>query len=282
MDFSSEIYPPDMILASVANHLKEHHRDLRVSLGSNHVVYEDALAATLGCVSGMPDRVLLPTTNPNRREALRRKALENRALENTPPFSSSRPIRTTGKLDSADFPHPLSPDRRAALKKKALNENDPPPPRAFLLELRALRTENTLTQTVDDGTDTPLAPDTPTPPETLPTDFSRSAIIEALYDLAPDSFASIVDMLSDCYGETRTLSLLEADCVDIEAERDDTADHLRGVQSRLSKAKVNVTRMRSSVYPKMIAIREAIHAIEDAKIRDAALEMAKPLLDSVL
>lgn len=138
-----EKFPPSMVLAEVADHLNDHHSELRVSLHSNHVAYEEALVATLACVHGFKDRILLPTTNPARREALRRKALENKNLENIP-FSSSRPIRTTGKLESAGFPEPLSPDRRALLKKKLQTENTPPPPAPYVLELRALRTENTL------------------------------------------------------------------------------------------------------------------------------------------
>ncbi|KKK25373.1 hypothetical protein ARAM_007762 [Aspergillus rambellii] len=138
-----EKFPPSMVLAGVADHLHDYHSELRVSLSSNHVAYEEALVATLDCVRGLKDRILLPTTNPARREALRRKALENKNLENTR-ISSSRPIRTSGKLESADFPEPLSPERRALLKKKLLAENMPPPQDHYVLELRALRTENTL------------------------------------------------------------------------------------------------------------------------------------------
>lgn len=138
-----EKFPPSMVLAEVADHLQDHHSELRVSLSSNHVVYEEALVATLDCVRGLQDRILLPTTNPARREALRWKALENKTLENTP-ISSSRPIRTTGRLESADLPEPLSPEHRALLKKKLLANNTPPPQDPYVLELRALRTENTL------------------------------------------------------------------------------------------------------------------------------------------
>lgn len=139
-----ENFPPSMVMGEIADHLHDHHNDLRVSLSSNHVSYEEAILATLECVRGLKDRILLPTTNPARREALRRKALENKNLAENTPISSSRPIRTTGKLESAGFPEPLSPERRALLKNKLLAENTPPPRDAYVLELRALRTDNTL------------------------------------------------------------------------------------------------------------------------------------------
>lgn len=139
-----EKFPPSMVLAEVADHLHDHHSDLRVSLSTNHVAYEEALVATLDCVRGLEDRILLPTTNPARRAALRRQALENKYLGENTPISSSRPIRTTGKLESAEFPEPLSPERRALLKQKLLAEDIPPPRDPYVLELRALRTDNTL------------------------------------------------------------------------------------------------------------------------------------------
>lgn len=100
-----EKFPPSMVLAEVAAHLHDHHSDLRVALSTNHVTYQEALAATMECVRGLPDRILLPTTNPARREALRIQALEDkRLLQEATSFSSSRPIRTTGKLDPEDCP----------------------------------------------------------------------------------------------------------------------------------------------------------------------------------
>lgn len=143
-----ERFPPSMVLSEVADHLHDHHSDLRVSLSTNHVAYEEALVATLDCVRGLKDHILLPTTNPARRAALRQTALENKNLGENTPISSSRPIRTTGKLESADFPDPLSPERRALLKKKLLAENMPPPRDPYVLELRTLRTENTLVAVV--------------------------------------------------------------------------------------------------------------------------------------
>ncbi|KAJ5790445.1 uncharacterized protein N7518_007456 [Penicillium psychrosexuale] len=138
-----------MLLAEVAEKLHDHHSELRVSLPSNHPLCEEALAATLDCVHGIPERILLPTTNPHRRAALRQRALENISLENNPPTALSRRIRTTDKLESAGFPEPLSPEQRAALKKKAENM---PPPRAYVLEIRALRTEKTLVSIVGNST----------------------------------------------------------------------------------------------------------------------------------
>ncbi|KAJ9220007.1 hypothetical protein DTO207G8_5306 [Paecilomyces variotii] len=139
----SEKYPPSMVLSALADHLHGHHSDLRVALSSNHPAYEEALTATMDCVHGLPDRILLPITNPTRRETLRKLALEDKALGDAP-LSSSRPIRTAGRLDPEDFPKPLSPERRALLKKKFLDENDPLPREPYVLELRALRTERTL------------------------------------------------------------------------------------------------------------------------------------------
>lgn len=91
----------------------------------------------------------LPTTNPHRRAALRQSALENISLENNPPTALSRRIRTTGRLEYAGFPEPLSREHHAALKKKAENM---PPPRASVLEIRALRTENTPVSIVENST----------------------------------------------------------------------------------------------------------------------------------
>lgn len=136
-----EIFPLSMVLGQVANHLQYHHSDLRVALSSHHVAYEEALTATMDCVRGLSDRILLPTSNPSRRQALRNMALENiRLSKEATPLSSSRPIRTPGKLNPEDFPKPLSPERRALLKKKLLDKNTLPPREPYVLELRTLHT----------------------------------------------------------------------------------------------------------------------------------------------
>jgi len=119
-----EIFPPSMVLGRVADHLLDHHSDLRVALPTHNVTYEEALAATTDCLRGLSDRILLPTTNPARRQALRIQALENTRLSEDP-LSPSRPIRTTATLSPEDCPKPLSPDRRALLKKKLTDENAP-------------------------------------------------------------------------------------------------------------------------------------------------------------
>lgn len=148
-----EKFPPSMVLAGVADHLRDHHSDLRVALSTNHVAYGEALAATMDCVRGLSDRILLPTTNPARRAALRTKALEiQRLSQEATPLSSGRPIRTTGKLNPEDCPKPASPDRRALLKKKFLDENTPPPREPYVLGLRALRAEHTLAAIIGNAT----------------------------------------------------------------------------------------------------------------------------------
>ncbi|KAJ5218436.1 uncharacterized protein N7498_000535 [Penicillium cinerascens] len=65
-------------------------------------------------------------------------ALENKAnADDTVPSSSSRVIRTTGKLNPEDCPKSASPERRALLKKKLLDENIPPLREPHVLELHA-------------------------------------------------------------------------------------------------------------------------------------------------
>ena len=148
-----EKYRPSTVLGQVADHLQAQHSDLQVTLSGHHVTYEEALSATLDCIHGLGDRILLPTSNPARREALRAQALENKRLwEETTPFSSSRPIRTTGKLRSTDLPKPLSPERRALLKKKAIHENTPPLRQPYVIGPRALRTEDALPGIVGNAT----------------------------------------------------------------------------------------------------------------------------------
>ena len=148
-----ERYPPSMVLARVADHLQDHHSHLTVGLSTSHPTYEEALAATIECVRGLPGRIHLPTTNPARRAALRAQALENKhLLEVITPFSSSRPIRTTGNLNPEDCPTPPSPGRRALLKKKFLDGNDPPLREPYILDLHALRLERTLTALVGNAT----------------------------------------------------------------------------------------------------------------------------------
>lgn len=116
-----------MVLRALADRLQDH-SDLRMALSNNHVSYEEALTATLDCVRGLEGRIILPTTNPARCETLRQKALENMKLFGDPSVSPHRRIRPTGKLESAGFPEPLSPERRELLKKKLLTEDDSPPP----------------------------------------------------------------------------------------------------------------------------------------------------------
>ncbi|CDM27971.1 unnamed protein product [Penicillium roqueforti FM164] len=53
----SERYPPSMLLAEVAKKLHDHHSELRVSLTSNHPLCVEALAASLDCVYGIPERI---------------------------------------------------------------------------------------------------------------------------------------------------------------------------------------------------------------------------------
>ncbi|KAJ6013461.1 hypothetical protein N7540_008052 [Penicillium herquei] len=142
MDFP-ESYPPGIVLTSVAKALDAHQPDLRLSLPSNRVSYDDALNATLECVQEIEGHILLPTTNPIKRDALRRMALENQNLEEST-NSLSRRIRTEGKLQSVGLPVSLSPERRETLKKNYFGENVPPRRDPYVLQLRALRTETTL------------------------------------------------------------------------------------------------------------------------------------------
>jgi hypothetical protein len=152
-----EKFPPGMVLRRLAEDLDDHHSHLRVALSTSHVTYEEALTATLNCVRGLPGRILLPTTNPVRRALLKKMALESQdSLKDPTPFSSIRPIRTAGQLNPEDFPPPASPNRRALLKKKYHDESIPPPREPYILNLPALRTENTLTAIVGNAMVTPL------------------------------------------------------------------------------------------------------------------------------
>ncbi|KAJ5194448.1 hypothetical protein N7491_001786 [Penicillium cf. griseofulvum] len=137
-----EKYFPGMV--QIAEDLDNHHSHLRVALSTNHAPYE-ALTATLNCVRGLTGRVLLPTTNPVRRARLRKMALENRKLSNDPiHFSSSLPIRTTGKLTLEDLSQPASPNRCTLLKQKLQYANTPPLRDPYVLGPRYLCAENNL------------------------------------------------------------------------------------------------------------------------------------------
>ncbi|KAL2871366.1 uncharacterized protein BJX67DRAFT_342081 [Aspergillus lucknowensis] len=123
----AEKYPPSLVLTEIAENLDRHHRELCVTLPANYFTYKEGLSATLDCVGGLADPILLPTSNPARRQALRQQALENKdALSESKPFSSSRRIRTPGNLKPEDIPPPLPSSRRALLKHKFFDENEPP------------------------------------------------------------------------------------------------------------------------------------------------------------
>ncbi|KOS39979.1 hypothetical protein ACN38_g9184 [Penicillium nordicum] len=148
-----ENFPPGFVLGRVAEQLNQDHSDLRIGLSTNLVTYGEALTASLNCVGDIPGHVQLPTTNPVRRAHLRKMALENIGSLNSPTAStSSRVIRTQGKLDMEDFPRPLSPNRRALLKKKFQNENFPPYRDPYILTLLTLRTEEKLAAIVGNVT----------------------------------------------------------------------------------------------------------------------------------
>lgn len=152
-----------MVLSRVAEYLNDHHSHLRVALSTSHVAYEEALTATLNCVRGVPGRILLSTTNPVLRALLKKIALESQdSLKDPAPFSSIRFIRTAGQLNPEDFPPPASPNRRALLKKYH-DENIPSQREPYILNLPALRTENTLTAIVGNAMVTSLEwePDLP-------------------------------------------------------------------------------------------------------------------------
>lgn len=130
MDKGNE-YPTNFVLSEVANYLKEKHGDLCVTLADNHFTLEEALSAALNSVAGLPDKILLPTTNPARRQRLRELALENLRLEEAVSSRQvSRPIRTQGLLSEKD--QPLSPSQqsqqqRSFVKKLAEDGSDMPP-----------------------------------------------------------------------------------------------------------------------------------------------------------
>lgn len=148
----SEKYTPSFVLTEVAANLDLHHSELRVTLPNNLFTNQQALSATLDCVGDLPDHILLPTSNPVRRRALRLQALENiRALDETQPCPSTRPIRTPANLKPEDHPPPLSPNRRALLKEKFLDENEPPL-KPYVLTLPALCSERTLAAIVGNAT----------------------------------------------------------------------------------------------------------------------------------
>lgn len=92
-----------MVLSELADHLHNNHSDLHVALSSNYPTYEEALTATMDCVRSFLDRILLQIAKLTRREAVRKLALQIRAPGGAP-HSSSRPIRTAGKLDPEYFP----------------------------------------------------------------------------------------------------------------------------------------------------------------------------------
>ena len=142
-----ETYPPGLVLTKIADNLDRHHSELRVTLPSNHFTQQEGLSATLDCVGELSDRVFLPTTNPARRQALRRQALESKHVFD----GSPRPIRAPGKLKPDDIPPRPSPERRALLKKKFLDENEHPS-QPYVLQTSPLRTEHTLAAIIGNAT----------------------------------------------------------------------------------------------------------------------------------
>lgn len=78
---------------------------------------------------GLPDRVLLPTTNPAQREALRIQALENKRLSDDTILLPGRLIRTAGEFNPEDCLKSPTPGRRVILKKNLPDETDPSPHR---------------------------------------------------------------------------------------------------------------------------------------------------------
>lgn len=141
----AEKYPPSLVLTEIADNLNHYHSELRVTLPINHFTYQQGLSAILDCVGELSDRVLLPTSNPARRRALRLQALESKnVFDEAQPFSSTRQIRTPGNLKPEEYPPPPSPNRRALLKQKFLDENEPLFREPFLLNIPALYTERVL------------------------------------------------------------------------------------------------------------------------------------------
>ncbi|KAJ5218437.1 uncharacterized protein N7498_000536 [Penicillium cinerascens] len=55
-----ERFPASMVLSRVADHLRDRYGDLTVALPINHIGYEQALAATMHCVRGLPGQIVLP------------------------------------------------------------------------------------------------------------------------------------------------------------------------------------------------------------------------------
>lgn len=133
-------YPPGLVLSEIADSLDRHHSELRVTLPTNRFTYQQGLSAALDCVGELSDRILLPTSNPARRRALRLQALENKnAFDEVQPFSPTQQIRTPGKLKPDEYPPLPSPNRRALLKQKFLGENELPFREPFILKLPAER-----------------------------------------------------------------------------------------------------------------------------------------------
>ncbi|PKY04218.1 hypothetical protein P168DRAFT_154289 [Aspergillus campestris IBT 28561] len=126
MDLPQKL-PLSMVLRRVADHLHDHHNDLTVALSTSHVTYEEALSAAIECARELPDRILLPTTNPARREALRIQAIENKRLLDDAILLPGRLTSTTGKLNPEDCPKSPSPGSRAILNDNLWDEIDSPP-----------------------------------------------------------------------------------------------------------------------------------------------------------
>ncbi|OJJ08589.1 hypothetical protein ASPVEDRAFT_34730 [Aspergillus versicolor CBS 583.65] len=123
----AEQYPPSLVLSAIADHLDRHHSEIRVTLPTNRFTLQQGLSAILDCLGELSDHVSLPTSNPARRQALRLQALENKnAFDEARPFSSTRQIRVPGNLKPEDHPPSPSPNRRALLKQKFLDEDGPP------------------------------------------------------------------------------------------------------------------------------------------------------------
>lgn len=185
----TEQYPPSLVLSEIADHLNRDHSELRVTLPTNHFTLQQGLSATLDCVGELSDRVLLPTSNPARRQALRLQALENKnAFDEAQPSPSTRPIRAPGNLKPEEHPPPPSPNRRALLKQKFLGENEPPFREPFLLKPPALCTERALAGIIGNATITAVDWE----PGMPKCDLSR---IEMLWDTGAASTIITKDLL---------------------------------------------------------------------------------------
>lgn len=150
----AELYPAPLVLDDISKGLGSEHPDLKVELPSRSVRYEVALRAAAQSVADLDDCLLLPTTNPRIREALRQMALEQLAWQEARP--SPLPVRPSGGLRLAECPEPLTGSRRQILKKNFLPPSDATPKDPYRLTLHATRSEMMLPSIIAHATITAI------------------------------------------------------------------------------------------------------------------------------